>query len=88
MDTLGNWAERDVTMQILEITDDDDLGEVDVGEFVNHVFQCSGCGLFENRWKVISGALPPGLTLTDTGQLYGTPTTAGSYQFEIGIDCS
>lgn len=32
---------------------------------------------------VTSGSLPPGLTLSPTGLLSGTPTTAGTYTFQI-----
>ncbi|MCG3149754.1 MAG: hypothetical protein PCFJNLEI_03219 [Verrucomicrobiae bacterium] len=39
----------------------------------------SGFVLFE----VTSGAVPPGLTLDDFGYLYGTPTTLGTYTFEV-----
>jgi len=34
-------------------------------------------------FSVISGALPPGITLSSTGQICGTPTAAGSYTFTI-----
>lgn len=87
VDPSGNWSERNVRIQILEVTDAPTLAAAEVGEFYNHVFQCSGCGYGENRWRLISGTLPPGMTLTDTGQLYGQLTTAGNYTFEIGIDC-
>jgi len=33
-------------------------------------------------WSVVAGGLPPGLTLQLGGGLSGTPTLAGSYQFE------
>jgi len=34
-------------------------------------------------WTVSSGALPAGLTLSSTGLVSGTPTTAGDYSFKI-----
>src|SRR5439155_2371482 len=34
-------------------------------------------------FSVIGGALPPGITLSSSGQLCGTPTAAGSYNFSI-----
>jgi parvulin-like peptidyl-prolyl isomerase len=38
-------------------------------------------------WSIISGTLPDGLTLGQyTGYIYGTPTTAGTYDFTIQID--
>jgi hypothetical protein len=33
--------------------------------------------------SVISGSLPPGLSLEQTGRIHGTPTTAGSYTFTV-----
>lgn len=35
------------------------------------------------KWWVSSGALPPGLHLTTDGKLYGQPTKAGTYTFEV-----
>jgi hypothetical protein len=36
------------------------------------------------EWKINSGALPPGLTIDPaTGLIAGTPTAAGSYNFEV-----
>ena len=34
-------------------------------------------------WSVLTGALPPGLALSASGALAGTPTTAGSYTFSV-----
>ena len=35
------------------------------------------------RWEFQIGTLPPGITLTATGQLVGTPTTTGFYEFDV-----
>ncbi|MBQ3470977.1 MAG: putative Ig domain-containing protein, partial [Clostridia bacterium] len=37
----------------------------------------------ELKWTVDSGELPPGLSLTQSGQIPGTPTTAGTYKFKV-----
>ena len=37
------------------------------------------------QWAVMSGTLPPGLTLDPSGILSGTPTTSGSYSFAISV---
>ncbi|VTR92506.1 polymorphic outer membrane protein : Hemolysin-type calcium-binding region domain protein OS=Rhodopirellula maiorica SM1 GN=RMSM_03614 PE=4 SV=1: Beta_helix: VCBS [Gemmata massiliana] len=34
---------------------------------------------------VTAGALPPGLTLSPTGELAGTPTASGTYTFTVGV---
>jgi large repetitive protein len=36
-------------------------------------------------WSVSGGSLPPGLTLASTGQISGTPSTAGSYSFSVSV---
>jgi hypothetical protein len=36
-------------------------------------------------WSVSSGTLPPGLTLSNTGSITGTPSTADTYRFTIGL---
>jgi len=35
------------------------------------------------QWAIEAGALPPGLSLSSTGVISGTPTTAGSYSFTV-----
>jgi hypothetical protein len=35
------------------------------------------------EWSLLSGVLPPGITLSPTGALSGTPTSEGSYQFTV-----
>lgn len=36
-------------------------------------------------WAISSGSLPPGVTLTPTGLLQGTPTQQGTFSFEIRV---
>jgi hypothetical protein len=38
-------------------------------------------------WSIITGSLPDGLSLGgSTGLIYGTPTTAGTYNFTVQVD--
>ncbi len=42
-------------------------------------------GTEPHTWRVVSGELPPGLTLTDGGLLSGTPTKDGTYTFTVEL---
>ena len=43
-----------------------------------------GAGIYE--WSVLPGSgLPPGLSLTSTGALSGTPAAQGTYVFSVGV---
>src|SRR5262249_3924154 len=58
-----------------------------VGEDYNHQFEGDGgCGPeLPYQFHVLSGALPPGLTLLDDGLLTGIPTRAGSWSFWLEL---
>ena len=45
----------------------------------------SGGNLPYSAWSISSGALPSGLTLSSTGTITGTPTTAGTFAFTAQI---
>jgi hypothetical protein len=53
-----------------------------VGAVYNQTITASG-GTAPYTFAVTSGTLPPGLTLSSTGLLSGTPTTAGSFNFTV-----
>ncbi len=36
-------------------------------------------------WNFVGGSIPPGLGLSTTGVLSGTPTTAGNYSFQVRV---
>jgi hypothetical protein len=36
-------------------------------------------------WTLTTGSLPPGLSLATAGSIYGTPTTAGTYNFTVQV---
>jgi hypothetical protein len=56
-----------------------------VGEAYSYTYVATG-GTAPYTFSVVSGTLPPGLTLDeDTGVLSGTPTTAGSYSFGVQV---
>ena len=43
----------------------------------------SHCG--GDTWFLQTGLLPPGIGLQDNGDVEGTPTTAGTYSFTVGV---
>ena len=42
-------------------------------------------GLPPYKWKATAASLPPGLTLSTTGLLSGTPTTQGNYTINVTV---
>ncbi len=58
------------------------LGTTPVG--VSYSTQFSACCVPTYSWSVAAGStLPPGLSLSSSGQLSGTPTTPGTYTFLV-----
>ena len=51
---------------------------------LSSVLSISG-GLPPFTWTVISGALPSGLSMDTSGNIAGTPTTTGTYNFTVQI---
>jgi hypothetical protein len=55
------------------------------GTLYSQQFLATG-GVTPYTWSVAAGSIPTGLTLsTSTGSLSGTPTTAGTFNFTIGV---
>jgi hypothetical protein len=44
-----------------------------------------GAGASTYTWSLVSGTLPPGLTLSAAGVLSGTPTAAGTFTFSVQV---
>jgi large repetitive protein len=76
------------TASAIRFTDDSYLvPEGAVGEYYAHEFTGDGgCGpALPYQFRVLSGALPPGLSLTGDGLLVGIPTQAGSWSFWLEL---
>jgi Putative Ig domain len=72
----------------IRFTDDSYLIPVGtVGEEYSHQFKGdAGCGpALPYQFRVLGGALPPGLTLLDDGLLTGIPTRPGSWSFWLEL---
>src|SRR5262249_5289048 len=72
----------------IRFTDDSYLvPEGVVGQDYFHWFKGDGgCGpALPYQFRVLSGALPPGLSLLDDGELVGIPTQSGSWSFWLEL---
>ena len=68
----------------LTITTGSPLPDGGVGVGYSQQIGCSGGGGGSYSWSVASGSLPDGLSLdTSSGAISGTPTTTGTYYFNI-----
>jgi hypothetical protein len=63
------------------------VGGVVGSSYSAQVFVATG-GTSPYNWFVQSGSIPPGLTLSTSGVLTGTPATAGTYNFVIAVSDS
>lgn len=62
-------------------------GTLPDGQVSNHYDQtlsASG-GQTPYEWAVTDGSLPPGVTLSDDGELTGTPVSEGTFQFTVQV---
>jgi hypothetical protein len=57
---------------------------LDVGAPTAFVIEATG-GLPPYRFEITEGALPPGLVLSESGQITGTPTTSGTFAFTVRV---
>ena len=57
---------------------------LDVGVPTAFVIEATG-GLPPYRFEITEGALPPGLVLSESGQITGTPTTSGTFAFTVRV---
>lgn len=67
---------------LLTMTTTSPLPSGTVGQAYSSQIQTSG-GQAPINFSLVSGSLPPGLTLSSTGLISGTPTTSGNYSFTI-----
>ena len=73
-----------VVITPLTVTSTSPLTSVAVGAAQNIALTATG-GKTPYTWTLAKGSLPPGLTLSAAGVITGTPTTAGSYSFDVKV---
>ena len=72
------------TLPVLQITTGQTLSTGIVGAFYSQLLLVSG-GIQPYNWTLVSGTLPPGVSLLTGGVVSGTPTTTGSSTFTAKV---
>jgi large repetitive protein len=85
----GNATQRQFSMSILAkltITGPEPLPDATINQPYSPV-QLTASGGTASSWAAGAG-LPPGMTLSSSGQLSGTPTTSGDFSFRVDVSGS
>ena len=72
------------TYVALSITTSSPLPGASNNTYYNEDLAVTG-GNEKYSWSVDSGNLPPGIQLTESGSLHGTPTSTGTYTFTAKV---
>ncbi|MBS1829070.1 MAG: putative Ig domain-containing protein [Acidobacteria bacterium] len=86
-DSAGASASRTFTLtvqQALSITTASPLPAAIAGSAYAQAMAAAG-GLAPYTWSLASGALPAGISLSQTGILSGTPTASGTFTFAVQV---
>ncbi len=86
-DSQNAYAEREFSIEVterLQISTPSLLARGTQGTIYFKSIKSAG-GTLPHSFARISGALPPGLSLSAPGVLTGTPTTSGSYDFIVRV---
>ena len=81
--TLGAFAQQTFVISAIGITTDT-LPNVQTGQPYNQSLTAVG-GVDPHTFTLVSGDLPPGLTLADDGTISGTPICSGSESFTFTV---
>src|SRR6202008_2461938 len=59
-------------------------GNGNVGQYYTSAFTGTG-GVPPYTFSIVSGSLPPGLSMTSSGAVTGVPTTQGNYSLSLQV---
>jgi len=89
-DSTGQRVQKSFTITIdpplpLVVTNiSDELAPATVG-LAYELQLFAGGGVRPYSWSVVAGQLPPGLSLSASGRISGTPATAGTFPFAVAV---
>lgn len=85
VDAIGSFQIKTLTLVILEIDNDTPMPQAVLNEQYAEILTLA-VSPGEETWELVSGSLPPGLTLDPSGVISGVPTgPLASYQFTIKV---
>lgn len=83
--SLGDYADRTYTVCVVGMTPAT-LSDGSIGVAYSETLTAPACAIGPLSWQVYAGTLPAGLSLNEeTGEISGTPTTAGVSNFTIAL---
>lgn len=89
VDSNGNYMQKGYTLRVIEITTTQ-LATYSIGSPYSFQLHATGSSI-GFVWKIVAGALPPGLSMSSTGLITGTPTGNGTANIRFSataIGCS
>ncbi len=84
-DSLGRVQTQDITICVMEIVTASELPDGTLGLVYAVPLVQQPAEVSSENWTLVSGSLPPGITLAANGSLTGIPTEAGSFSFTLRV---
>src|SRR4029434_1331211 len=85
-DSNGNINTKDFTICVMEIVTGPNLPAATEGvDYATPLVEEPG-SVSSEKWTLVGGTLPPGITLASNGALIGTPTEVDTFEFELQVE--
>jgi uncharacterized protein (TIGR03437 family) len=81
----GQTTTKTLAIGVMQISTATPLAGASLSAFYSTTFATSDGPPTGNSWTTPASGLPPGLTLATNGTLSGTPTQAGTYNFQVTV---
>lgn len=85
IDAVGQTQSKSFSICIMEIVTEATLPEATQGQPYAQPLIEEPASVSSETWTLVSGDLPPGITLAANGSLNGTPTDLGSSEFTVQV---